>query len=160
MSMALLRRNPGLTAVVVDIANVCAAGREIAEEQSMETRLSYCAADYHQDELPPGCDMVLQCDVGEFDGVLLQKIRAALEPGGRLVIVDHFAPEEGLAPDKDPHPLWAFLGSLDNPDLSYPTVAETQRRSSHTAPDQIIFGEQLQCLLRKVDDTGDITNSS
>lgn len=126
MSMALLRRNPDLSAVVVDIANVCSAGREIAGEQSMETRLAYHAADFSEDELPPGFDMVLVCDVGDYGGALLQRIWAALESGGRLVIVDHFAPEEGLAPDTAPHPLWAFLGSLDKPDLSYPTVAETK----------------------------------
>jgi predicted TPR repeat methyltransferase len=125
MSMALLRRNPDLSAVVVDIANVCSAGCEIAKEQSMETRLAYHAADFRQDKLPPGFEMILECDVGEFDEAMLQKIGAALEPGGRLVIVDHFAPEKGLAPDTDPHPLWAFLGSLDKPDLSHPTVAET-----------------------------------
>jgi SAM-dependent methyltransferase len=128
MCMALLRRNPDLSAVVVDMANVCSAGREIAEEQSMETRLAYLAADFHQDELPPGFDMILECDVGEYGEELFRKIRAALKPGGRLVIVDHFAPEKGLAPDTAPHPLWAFLGSLDKPDLSYPTVAETQTR--------------------------------
>lgn len=128
MSMAMLRRNPDLSAVVVDIANVCSAGREIAEEQSMETRLAYHAADFRQDELPPGFDMILECDVGDYGEALLQKIRAALEPRGRLVILDHFAPEEGLAPDTAPHPLWAFLASLDKPDLSYPTVAETQTR--------------------------------
>jgi hypothetical protein len=117
--------------VVVDIANVCSAGRQIAEEQSIDTRLAYHAADFRQDDLPPGFDMVLQCDVGEFGEAMLLKIRAALEPGGRLVIVDHFAPEEGLAPETAPHPLWAFLGSLDKPDLSYPTVAEVEARLSN-----------------------------
>jgi SAM-dependent methyltransferase len=128
MSMALMRRNPELSAVVVDIANVCSAGREIAKEQGMEARLAYYAADFRRDELPPGFDMVLECDVGDYGEALLRKIRAALEPGGRLVIVYHFAAERGFAPDTPPYPLWAFLGSLDKPDLSYPTIAEIQAR--------------------------------
>ena len=41
MSMALLRRWPALSAVVVDIANVCAAGREIAAETLPGDRLTY-----------------------------------------------------------------------------------------------------------------------
>jgi SAM-dependent methyltransferase len=128
MSQALLRRNPDLTAVVIDIATVCAAGREIAEEQSMEARIAYRVADIRRDELPSGFDMVLECDMGDYSGALLQKIRAALEPGGRLVIVDQFAPEKGLAPEAAPYPVWAFLGSLDKPDPSFPTVAGTQSR--------------------------------
>ncbi len=128
MSMALMRRNPELRAVVVDIANVCSAGREIAEEQSMDARLAFHAADFLQDELPSGFDMVLECDVGDYGEALLLKIRTALEPGGRLVIVDHFAAETGLAPDTAPYPLWAFLGSLDRPNLSYPTVDDILAR--------------------------------
>lgn len=128
MSMALLRRYPDLTGVVVDIANVCAAGRRIAQEQSMETRLTYYVADFLRDELPSGCDLILECDVGEYSEPMLQRIRAALEPGGRLVIVDQFAAEPGIAPDTAPRPVWAFLASLESTDLRYPTAAEIQAR--------------------------------
>ena len=132
MSLALLRRCPGLTALVVDIANVCAAGREIAAEQSMEAWLTFQAADFLQDELPSGFDLVLQCDVGGFSESVLKKVWAALEPGGRLVIVDQIAPEQGLAPATVPYPLWAFLASMDNPDLSYWTAGEIQSKLRET----------------------------
>jgi len=39
ISLALLRRYPGLTATVVDIQNVCVAGREIAAENGMAERI-------------------------------------------------------------------------------------------------------------------------
>jgi len=128
MSMALLRRQADLTAMVVDIANVCAAGREIAREESMEDRLTYQVADFVHDELPSGFDMILDCDVGAYSREMLPRLRAALNPGGRLVIVDQFAQEQGLAPETMPYPHWAFLGSLENPDLSHPTVTEIQNR--------------------------------
>jgi len=131
MSIALLQRHLDLTAVVVDIANVCAAGREIAEEQSLEARLTYHAADFERDDLPSGVDMILECDVGNYGEPMFQKIRAALNPGGRLVIVDHFAPEPGLAPALAPYPHWAFLSSLERPDRSYPTTEEVQTRLTH-----------------------------
>jgi predicted O-methyltransferase YrrM len=128
LSMALLRRCPDLTAVVVDIANVCAAGRRIAQEESMETRLTYHAADFLHDELPFGFDLILDCDVGAYSEPMLQKIRAALVPGGRLVIVHQFAPRPEVAPATPPRPVWAFLASLETTDLRYTTTAEVQAR--------------------------------
>jgi SAM-dependent methyltransferase len=136
MSLALLRPNPHLTAVVVDMANVCAAGREIvrdlAPEGTMEERISYHAADFFHDELPSGFEMILECDVGSYSEALLRKLWTALNPGGRLVIVDHFAPARGVAPATSPYPLWAFLGSLDRPDASRPTAAEIKTRLEQT----------------------------
>jgi SAM-dependent methyltransferase len=122
VSLALLRRYPHLTAVVVDIPNVCAAGREIAVENSMAERITYHAADILQDELPSGFDMVLECDAGLYGETLFGKIRAALNPGGRLVVVDHFVSDEGAVPPSCLH--WAFQGSLANPDSAFTTSTE------------------------------------
>jgi predicted O-methyltransferase YrrM len=124
VSLALLRRHPQLTATVVDMGNVCKAGREIAMENSMEERLTYHAADFLQDELPSGFDMVLECDVGVYGEGLFRKLREALNPRGRVVIVDRFAPAEGVAPPARLN--WAFRDSLDDPDFTMPWVARTQ----------------------------------
>ena len=66
MSLALVRRNPHLTAVVLDIASVCTAGGEIADEHALGDRIAYHAADFLREELPAGFDMVLECDVGVY----------------------------------------------------------------------------------------------
>jgi len=124
MSLALLRRHPQLTATVVDIANVCVAGRQIAVENSLEDRLAHHAADFLQDELPSGFDMVLECDVGVYGEALFRKLGAALNPRGRLVIVDMLATAEGLAPRSRLH--WALRDSLGDPDFSIPTVVRVQ----------------------------------
>jgi SAM-dependent methyltransferase len=137
MSMALLRRWSDLRAVVVDINTVCAAGREIAAEQALEHRLTYHAADFLRDELPSGVELVLQCDAGGYSEALLQKIRVALAPAGRLVIVDQFAPEPGAAPATAPYPVWAFLASLDRPEVRYATVDEVQARLQQAGYSQV-----------------------
>jgi len=124
VSLALLGRHPHLTAVVVDIANVCVAGREIAVENSMEERLTYHAADFLHDELPSGFGMVLECDVGVHSEELFRKLWGVLNPGGRLVILDILARAEGVAPPSRLR--WAFRGSLGDPDLSIPSVGEVQ----------------------------------
>jgi predicted O-methyltransferase YrrM len=125
MSLALLRRNPGLTSIVVDIENVCVAGREIAAEHGVTAeRITYHSADFLREELPGKCDMVLDCDVGAYSEEMLRKIWAALNPGGRLVIVDQFAPAKDVAHAS--RLLWAFLGSLENPDATPTTAREVQ----------------------------------
>jgi hypothetical protein len=90
------------------------------------------AADLLQDDLPIGFDMVLLCDVGLFDKVLLRKIHDALSMGGRLVVVDKFAPTKTDAP---PSRLsGAFLASLQYPaqSISFITVEMVQSQLQET----------------------------
>jgi predicted TPR repeat methyltransferase len=120
-SIALARRHPQLTATVVDIENVCTAGREIAAENLLDDRVTYHAADFLQDELPTGFDMVLECDVNVYGEDLFRRVRKSLNDGGRFVIVDKFAPAEGVSPPSRLH--WALEGSLTDPDYVFPTAA-------------------------------------
>jgi ubiquinone/menaquinone biosynthesis C-methylase UbiE len=122
VSMAFLRRYPALTSTVVDIENVCIAGREIASEEGFSDRITYYSADFEDDELPCGFDLALQCDVGEYSIELLQKLHRSLKPGGRLIFVDHFSPAENFAPTTRIE--WTFLDSLHDPDFYFPTIDE------------------------------------
>jgi len=114
MSLALLDRFPGLRATVVDLDNVCPAGQEIARERGLSDRITYRVLDYVQEDLPKGFDRILCCDTGPYTVDLFEKVRAALTPGGRLILVDQFSPAPGIA--AVPRLTWAFLGSLENPD--------------------------------------------
>ncbi len=130
LSLALLRRHRGPTAVVVDIPGVCAAGREIAAGKSLEDRLTFHPADFLRDDLPSGFDLVLECDVDVYGVDLFRKVRAALNPGGRFVIVDQLAPAAGV-----PHPTrvhWAFQGSMQRPEFGYPTAEEIRSQLAET----------------------------
>lgn len=88
VSLALLKKYPELCAVVVDIPNVCNAGRAIAKKMPEHDRIAYYSADFVLDELPKGFDIVMLCDIGQYDGLPLTKLLASLNEGGRLVIVD------------------------------------------------------------------------
>jgi len=128
VSFALLRTPYDLTSVVVDVESVCQAGREIAAENGLEKRITYLPADILQDDLPTGFDMAMLCDVGVFSAILLHKIHAVLNPKGRLVIVDKFAPGKTTAP---PSRLGsAFLASLEYPapSIEFTTTEVVQTR--------------------------------
>jgi SAM-dependent methyltransferase len=124
VSFALLRRYPDLTAVVVDTPNVCAVGREIAAENSLEGRVTYRGADFLRGGLPSGFDVVLECDVSVYSEALFHKVWGALNPDGRFVIVDQLAPAPGVAPPERVH--WAFHRSLADPEFNYLTMAELE----------------------------------
>ena len=128
VSFALLRKHDELTSVVVDVERVCQAGRAIASENKLETRITYLAADFLKDDLPTGFDMVMLCDVGSFSEILLRRIRDILNPKGRLVIVDKFAPGKTDAPPS--RLLAAFLSSLESPaqSVDYITTEVVQTR--------------------------------
>lgn len=128
VSFALLRVQPDLTSIVVDVENVCQAGRGIASENKLEKRITYLVADFLQDDLPAGFDMVMLCDVGSFSEVLFRRIYDVLNPKGRLVIIDKFAPSRTSAPPS--RLLSAFLASLESPaqSVDYITTEVVQTR--------------------------------
>jgi SAM-dependent methyltransferase len=120
VSLALVRQHPGLTAVVVDIANVCEAGRAIATENRLENRVTFYPADVSCDTLPAGFDFAIMCDVGTFDQAVFRRIGDALNAAGRFALVDDFAPERGVAPHA--RATWALARSLADPAYDVPTV--------------------------------------
>ena len=124
VSLELLRRYPQLTSVVVDLEHVCAAGREIAAENSLAERITYYPADFLIDELPVGFDLVLECDVGIYELSLFRKIHAALKPGGHFVLVGPFAPREGVPPVGQE--LLTFLSTLKDPDFHFRGIESQQ----------------------------------
>jgi len=124
LSMALARRHPDIAFTVVDIPNVCAAGHEIAVENNLEDRIAYHPADFLTDELPAGFDVALECDVDVYSEALFRKVRNSLDPGGRFLVLDQFAPAEDVAPSTRLH--WAFAGSLIRPEFAFPTAARVR----------------------------------
>jgi SAM-dependent methyltransferase len=125
VAAAFLRRYPGLSATVVDIPGVCAAGRELTAGLGLGDRLDFHAADFLRDELPGGFDVILECDVNVYGVELLRKLRAALAPGGRLVIADQMAAAADVAHDTRAH--WAFGRSLTDIEFAgYPTWIEVR----------------------------------
>jgi SAM-dependent methyltransferase len=125
VSITLLVENPQLETVVIDIPNVCKAGSEIADEIGLADRIVFHPADFTQDDLPGGFEMVLECDVGMYSEALFDKIRRSLKPGGRYIIFDQFTSVPGFAPSS--RLTWALQGSLRDPAYKYREVDEIVR---------------------------------
>lgn len=94
MSLALLKINPELHAVVIDVENVSTVGREIADNSEVGNRIEYKAIDYENEPLPSGFDAILLCDsVGIPKPEFSEKLNKSLNPGGRVVYVHNLDSE-------------------------------------------------------------------
>ena len=94
-SIALLQKNPQLTAVVLDRPEVLRVAEEMARDYGVADRLECRAGDMFSNPLPGGCQTVLLSNILHDWDVpqcreLIARCAAALPAGGRLLIHDVF----------------------------------------------------------------------
>jgi SAM-dependent methyltransferase len=99
-AMAMCRRYPGLEATVLDLPPSVAVGREIVAEQGFADRVSFREGDVFELGLGEDLDVVSVFNLihhlpEERDRELCRMARAALRPGGVLVIGDSARPQPG-----------------------------------------------------------------
>ena len=99
-SMAMCRRHPDLEAAVLDLPPSAAVGRRIVAEQGYAERVSFREGDVFELGLGDELDVVAVFNLvhhlpEERNRELCRMARAALRPGGCLVIGDSARPEPG-----------------------------------------------------------------
>ncbi len=102
-TIAFLRRNPAMTAVLFDLENVIPMAKERLAEEEIEDRVNLVAGNFHADEMPGGCDLALLSAIIHQNSLeknleLYTKIYRALEPGGTVLIRDHIMDESRTKP--------------------------------------------------------------
>lgn len=98
-AMAFLQRAPGAHATLVDSQSAMAIARENAQKLGLEDRCEFVTADFRTQELPGQFDIIyLFSIVHSFDEPanieLLRRVRAALVPGGTLVLLEQLADDK------------------------------------------------------------------
>jgi hypothetical protein len=91
--VALLRHYPALRATLFELPQVCAVARQRLAEEPGRTRIDIVEGDLFSDSLPDDHDVVLVANAVHMFSVvhnleLLQKSRAAVQAGARLLLVD------------------------------------------------------------------------
>jgi cyclopropane fatty-acyl-phospholipid synthase-like methyltransferase len=106
----LCRRNPRLSATVIDLPGSATIGREIISAVGLTDRVVHAEGDILTDDLRGPYDAALVFGVihhltPEQNQRLLCRVAESLNPGGLLAVLDMFEPEESRRPDTS-----AFLG--------------------------------------------------
>ncbi len=92
-SIALAAADPTLTATVFELASVARVARERARGTAYSDRVDVHDGDVLADDLPAGFDAFLVANLvhyytPETNTAILRRIRAAAEPGARLLLAD------------------------------------------------------------------------
>lgn len=97
---AAAHRHPGLRLALFDLPPVAARASRRLRDAGLHDRVSVHAGDFHADALPAGADVVTLVRVllDHDDAAvlaLLRRVRAALPPGGRVIVAEPFAGVRG-----------------------------------------------------------------
>ena len=123
-SIALCRQYPDLQSEILDLAETIPLAEAAIAQAGMPQRVKMRDHDYRTGPFPGPVDVVLLSNIlrGETPAMvldILSRVRAAVSPGGRVVVVDHF-PED---PPANPG-LRASLFGLHLVDKSNYTMSE------------------------------------
>lgn len=102
-AMAFCRRQPGLSAVVFDLPNVVPITQRYVAAAGLSDRVTTIVGDYLRDDLPGAFDLVFLSAIVHSNGpaeneALMEKCRNALNPGGRMAVVDFVMDDDRVSP--------------------------------------------------------------
>ena len=102
-TIAFLRKNPALKAVIFDLEDVIPMAQERIQAEGLGDRVEFVAGDFYEKGLPGGCDFALLSAIIHQNGVaenvlLFRKIYGALQSGGVVLIRDHIMDEGRTKP--------------------------------------------------------------
>jgi SAM-dependent methyltransferase len=102
-AMAFAAKKPGLVAVVFDLPNVLPLTREYIAAADLTCCVTTAVGDYLVDPLPAGFDLVflsavIHSNSASQNARLIKSCAAALNPGGRVAVVDWVMDEDRVAP--------------------------------------------------------------
>ena len=102
-AMAMVKRNPGLEAVVFDLPGVLEVTRELVEESGLSGRVRLQPGDYHRDTFGTDNDVVLLFGILHSESLenrrmLVRKAWDSLAPGGLVVTRQVLLDEDKTGP--------------------------------------------------------------
>lgn len=152
-TMAFLRRQPGMRAVLFDFAPVLTLAKARLAAEGFLDRVELVAGDFYTDELPGGCDLALLSAIIHQNSPsqnvdLYKKIFRALVPGGAVLIRDHIMDETRTQPPGGAmFALNMLVNTTGGDTYTFAEVAETLNSAGFVEVKQIRTGERMDCLV-------------
>lgn len=121
-SIALLEKYPELSITVQDLPEVIPLARQNAREYGAEDQLDFLGADFIEEALGTGYDVVLCFNIlsgQERTVIILPKVMQALKPGGRVILKTRFEDCEERLEDMLDKLRWFSFGRKSVDSSSY-----------------------------------------
>jgi SAM-dependent methyltransferase len=152
-TIAFLKKNPHLRALIFDLAEVVPIAEEKIRQQGLADRVTIVAGDFYKDQLPAGCDLALLSAVihqnsPDQNVALFRKIHDALNSGGALLIRDHVMDEARTEPPAGA--LFALNMLVNTPGgdtYTFGEVNDMLTRAGFSGVKLIRAGKKMDCLV-------------
>jgi SAM-dependent methyltransferase len=152
-TIAFLRKNPKIRAVLFDLKRVIPMARERLKAEGLLKRATLVAGDFYRDELPSGCDLALLSAIihqnSQAENLdLFKKIHRALEPGGAILIRDHIMNTSRTTPPAGALFALNMLANTDGGDTyTFSEVKKGLERAGFADVRLVRTGERMDCLV-------------
>jgi SAM-dependent methyltransferase len=152
-TIAFLRQNPVMTAVIFDFGNVLTLARERIVEEGIEDRVELAPGDFYHDELPGGCDLALLSAIIHQNSLeenlsLYEKTFRALEPGGTVLIRDHIMEESRTEPPAGAmFAINMLVNTRGGDTYTFREVREGLQKAGFVDVKQVRYGMGMDCLV-------------
>jgi len=152
-TLAFLRKNPQMSAVIFDLEDVIPMARERLSKESILDRVDLVAGDFYKEELPKGCDLALLSAIihqnsPEENQDLYAKIHRALNPGGTVLIRDHVMDETRTQPPAGAmFALNMLVNTRGGDTYTFQEIKDDLEKSGFTNVKQVRSGQDMDCLV-------------
>ncbi|MCE5333133.1 MAG: acetylserotonin O-methyltransferase [Desulfobacteraceae bacterium] len=155
-TIAFLRNNPQMRAILFDMGDVIGMARERLSAEGFLGRTELVAGDFYKDELPTGCDLTLLSAIihqnsPEQNVRLYAKAFRALQPGGMILIRDHIMNESRTWPPEGA--LFAInmlVNTRGGDTYTFAEVEEGLREAGFRDTRLLRNGERMDCVVGAV----------
>jgi SAM-dependent methyltransferase len=155
-TIAFLKKNPQLNAVIFDLKGVIPIAKEKVRENNFQDRVNFVVGDFYVDDLPFGCDIALLSAIihqnsPQQNVELYRKINHALDPGGTLIIRDHIMDESRTSPPAGALFALNMLVNTQNGDTyTFREVKDTLKTAGFVEVNLVISGKEMDCLVEAI----------
>jgi predicted transcriptional regulator/SAM-dependent methyltransferase len=152
-TIAFLRRNPAMTAVIFDLANVIPMAAERIAKESVKDRVDLVAGNFYKDRLPEGCDLALLSAITHQNSPennldLYTRIFNVLDPGGTVLIRDFIMDESRTKPPAGAMFAINMLVNTQGGDTyTFKEVKDALEKAGFANVKQVRYGEGMDCLV-------------
>jgi ubiquinone/menaquinone biosynthesis C-methylase UbiE/predicted transcriptional regulator len=152
-TIAFLKRNPNMKAILFDLKDVIPMARERFSSEGLLDRVELIAGDFYSDELPGGCDLALLSAIIHQNSPqqnleLYRKAYRALDPGGMLLIRDHIMNEQRTWPSEGA--LFAInmlVNTRRGDTYTFDETAQGMKEAGFMDAKLLRWGEKMDCIV-------------